>query len=284
MPSSAAQFVELLAQLRRKQFGKRRPRRLRADAGQPLDLRVPAFHAVVETGRQYADVDRFDDVFAELLQPLVFVGFALQRTVEPRIFDRDRNVVRQRHQQFDIVARQEIAFGGPAHAEIRDRPAARLTGDVISEIEFGDGSRTDAATPAKRCRANARGARRTGKARRPLPPGNSDRAALERARSRCVRISASASAAGTARCFIGQEERQPVEWIVSAAAGRTPWPASRSDRFPSSARAQTRSACSARIVAIPVKDLAVQLLLNPAPDRLEDEGRKRNQHDESRAA
>src|SRR5207244_12226014 len=52
---------------------------LAPDAGQLLDLRVPALDPVLQIDRQDPDVDRFDDVLAELLEPLVFFDLALQR-------------------------------------------------------------------------------------------------------------------------------------------------------------------------------------------------------------
>ena len=49
------------------------------NAGELLDLGVPALDAIVKIGRQDADVDRLDDILAEFLQPLVFFDFLLQR-------------------------------------------------------------------------------------------------------------------------------------------------------------------------------------------------------------
>ena len=80
------------------------------NAGQLLDLRVPALHAVVQIDGQDADVDRFDDVLAEFLQPLVLFDLLLQRTVETAILDGDRDVPDKRDQQFQVVAREEIAL------------------------------------------------------------------------------------------------------------------------------------------------------------------------------
>ena len=83
MPGLAAHLVELVGQLVREQLPQRAAERdLPRDARELLDLRVPALHAVVEVGRQNADIDRFDDVLAEFLQPLVLLDLALQRAVE----------------------------------------------------------------------------------------------------------------------------------------------------------------------------------------------------------
>ena len=63
-----------------------------------------------------ADVDRFDDVLAEFLQPLVFFDLLLQRTVEPAILDRDRDIAGKRDQQLEVVAGKEIALVRAADA------------------------------------------------------------------------------------------------------------------------------------------------------------------------
>ena len=119
------QFIEFLAKLGGKQFAKRATEGiLTADAGQLFNLTVPTFDAPVQTRGQNADVDGFDDVFAEFLQALVLVRLALQRTVEARIFNGDGDVVRKSNEQIDIVAREEIAFSGavtPTKATVRPR-------------------------------------------------------------------------------------------------------------------------------------------------------------------
>ena len=56
---------------------------------QLLHLRIPAFHSIFQIGRQYADVNRFDNVFRELFQPLILVGFALERLVQLAVIDGD---------------------------------------------------------------------------------------------------------------------------------------------------------------------------------------------------
>ena len=89
-PLAARACVELLAQVCGEQLGQAAAHRsLPRDAGQPFDLRVPALDTIIQIRRQNADVDRFDDVLAELLQPLVLFHLALQRTVQPRVLDRD---------------------------------------------------------------------------------------------------------------------------------------------------------------------------------------------------
>ena len=67
-----------------------------SDAGQLLHLGVPTLHPVFQVSRQDADVDGFDDVLAELFEPLVLLDLAGQRTVEARILDGDGYVAGQR--------------------------------------------------------------------------------------------------------------------------------------------------------------------------------------------
>ena len=62
---------------------------LRADFEQPHELRIPGFDAVLQIHSQHADVQRLDDIFAEILEALDLRGFLLERVVEPGIFDRD---------------------------------------------------------------------------------------------------------------------------------------------------------------------------------------------------
>src|SRR5439155_7411331 len=58
-----AYVLELLGQIGGEQSGERLSNRLLArDAGEPLDLRVPALHAIIKPRRQDADVDGFNDV------------------------------------------------------------------------------------------------------------------------------------------------------------------------------------------------------------------------------
>ena len=51
--------------------------------------------AIVKVDRHDADVDGFDDVFAEFLQTLVFFDLLLERTVKTAVFDSDRDIARK---------------------------------------------------------------------------------------------------------------------------------------------------------------------------------------------
>ncbi len=84
------------------------------DAGEGFHARVPAFDAVVEIGGEDADVDGFDDVFAEFLEALVLLGLALERFVEADVFEGDADVAGESGEEIDVVAGEEIALFGAA--------------------------------------------------------------------------------------------------------------------------------------------------------------------------
>ena len=139
MPVCAAYLIELLAKLGWKQLRQSPPHsRFARGPGQPLDLRVPALHTIVQIRRQNPDVDGLDDVLAELLQPLVLLHLVLQRTVQPRVFNRDADISRQRGQQLHVVARKEIALVGAAQPQVRDGAPADCAREVVGQIQFGN--------------------------------------------------------------------------------------------------------------------------------------------------
>ena len=55
-------------------------------------LRVPGFDAVLEINGHHADVDRFDDVLVEVLEPLVLADLLFERSVEAGVLDRDSDI------------------------------------------------------------------------------------------------------------------------------------------------------------------------------------------------
>ena len=66
--------------------------------------RVPGFDDAVQVHRQHAHVQRFDDVFAEILEPGDLERFLLERAVKLGVIQGHRNVTGDRLNQFDIVA------------------------------------------------------------------------------------------------------------------------------------------------------------------------------------
>ena len=110
-----------------------------SDAGEFFDLRVPAFHPVIEANGEDADVDGFDDVLAELLEAFIFVGFVAERRVKAGVFYGDGDIVGNSHQQFDVVAGEKITFGGATDAEVGQDAPTRTAGNVVREVEVGNG-------------------------------------------------------------------------------------------------------------------------------------------------
>ena len=159
-----AHAFELIGQIGGKQLRQPPPHRpLARDPAQLFDLRVPAFHPVFQVGGQDADIDGFDDIFVELLQPLVLFHFALQRTVERGVLDGDADVAAQRDQQFHVHARKIVAIGSPADAHVGDGAAADRAGQIIGEVQFRDGgAHRRPASRAKPHPADGGSVRRTG--------------------------------------------------------------------------------------------------------------------------
>ncbi len=90
-----------------------------------LHLRVPAFDAVVEIDGQNADVDGFDDVFVEFLQPLEFADLLFQTRVEAGVLKSNADVAGQGFEQLDIFAGKEISANGAAQADYSDGARGR---------------------------------------------------------------------------------------------------------------------------------------------------------------
>ena len=107
----AAHPVELLGRVRRGTVrASRRP--TACSRVMPVSCSICVFQLsdpIFQVRRQNSDVDRFDDVLAEFLEPLVLLDLALQGAVQRRVLDRDADVAGQRQQQFHVDARQIIA-------------------------------------------------------------------------------------------------------------------------------------------------------------------------------
>ena len=69
-----------------------------------LHLRVPALDTVVEVDGEDTDVDRFDDVFVELLQALELGNLLLEALVKLRVLDGDADVAGEGFQQLHVFA------------------------------------------------------------------------------------------------------------------------------------------------------------------------------------
>src|SRR5258708_6348219 len=107
-------------------------------------LRVPAFDAVFEIESEDADVDRFDDIFVELLEAFELADLDFETGVEACILQGDADVAGQRLEQLDIFAGKEVAADGTAQADDGDRTRRRAVldaaGQIVVQIEQGSGT------------------------------------------------------------------------------------------------------------------------------------------------
>src|SRR5438445_4663172 len=97
---------------------------------------VPGFDDAVQVHRQYADVQRFNDVFAEILEAGDLQRFLLEGTVKLRVVQRHRHVAGDRFHQFDVIAGEEVAVNRLAEAQNGDGVFADAAGDEIIQIEL----------------------------------------------------------------------------------------------------------------------------------------------------
>ncbi len=100
-------------------------------------LRVPALDGFVEADGEDADVDGFDDVLVEFLEPFVLGDFLGERCVEAGVLYGDADVGGQRFEQLDIFGREEVAGRGAAQADDGDGALLQPTGQVVVQIKLG---------------------------------------------------------------------------------------------------------------------------------------------------
>ena len=79
-----------------------------------------------EVDGEDADVDGFDDVLVELLEPLEFADLLLQARVEAGVLERDADVAGQRFEQLDVFAGKKVAAQRAAQADDGDGAAGGL--------------------------------------------------------------------------------------------------------------------------------------------------------------
>src|SRR5258707_1064331 len=129
----------LLNQLHWQKSGKRLANRVVSRNLEELfHAAVPGLDRAVEINGQNADVERFHDVFAEVLQARDFEGFLFQRGVQLRVIQRDGQVSGDGLHQFDVVARKEIAVYRFAEPEEGDCALSNAAGNEVVEIQLFD--------------------------------------------------------------------------------------------------------------------------------------------------
>ena len=102
-------------------------------------LRVPALDAVFHVERHDAHVDGFHDVFVEVLEALVLRHLLLQRRVEAAVLDGDAEIAAEGLEQLHVFAGKVVALGGLSQAQHGNGFLLRAAGNVVVQIETGDG-------------------------------------------------------------------------------------------------------------------------------------------------
>ena len=75
---------------------------------QLLHACIPRFDDALQIHGQHTHVQRFHDVFAEILETRDFQRFLFQRAVKLGVVERDSDIASDGYNQFDIVAGQEV--------------------------------------------------------------------------------------------------------------------------------------------------------------------------------
>ena len=83
-------------------------------------------------------LQRFDDILAEILQPLDLHSLLFERLIKPGIFDGDGDISGDGGEQFEVVAREVIAIDRLAQAEHGGRAVVEAAGDEIVQVELFD--------------------------------------------------------------------------------------------------------------------------------------------------
>src|SRR5262249_18742220 len=87
---------------------------------------------------EYADIDRFNDVFAKIFKILVFGGLLFQRTVQESILQRDTDVIRDGLEEFDVFTRQIVAITRTTQSKVCNNPVLCAARDeVMQTLDLG---------------------------------------------------------------------------------------------------------------------------------------------------
>ena len=131
---------QIRQEFRRKDFAQRFPNRLRARHPiQRLHRRVPRLHRLVEVDGHHADVDGLDNIFAEFFEVLIRQGLGLNKLVELRVFERDRDVAGDGAQQIDVFAREKVARARLSEPQVAECLLLELEGQVVVKVKALDG-------------------------------------------------------------------------------------------------------------------------------------------------
>src|SRR5216683_1591192 len=166
--------------------------------------RVPGFDDALQINGKHADVQGFNDIFAEVLEPRDFEGFLFERAVELRVVESDGDVAGDGLNQLDVIAGQKISIDRLAEAEDRDGVLADAAGDKIIEVQLfnrAPNGVTDISCRTGRLKKE----RPAGK----LGPGRLEEAKIQRLRQPHTHRTGNPHLAGLQGAF--HKNRQPVD-------------------------------------------------------------------------
>src|ERR1700747_1162251 len=98
---------------------------------QPFKLRIPGFDSVFEINREHSDVERLDDILAEILEALDLHGLLFERLIKARILKDVRDVAANSREKLKVIARKIVSVNRLAKAEHRDSTLAEAARDEV---------------------------------------------------------------------------------------------------------------------------------------------------------
>src|SRR5271155_270941 len=169
---------------------------LAGDAEELLHARVPGFDDAFQIHGKNADIQGFDDVFAEVFEPRDLEGLLLERGIELGVIEGHRNVACNRFYQLNVITGEVIAVDGLAEPQNSDGVLANAAGNIVIEVELFESAVHGLADVA-------RGAGRLKKERPPrkLGPGRTEKTEIERLRETHTHRAGQAEMAGVRDVF-----------------------------------------------------------------------------------
>src|SRR6266849_6094923 len=104
-----------------------------------LHARVPGLDHAAKIDGQHADVQRFDDVFAEILEPRNLQSLLFERRIELGVVQGHSDVAGDGVHQLDVIAGQEITIDGLAEAQNGDGVLANAARHEVIQIQLLEG-------------------------------------------------------------------------------------------------------------------------------------------------
>ena len=102
--------------------------------------RVPGFDDAFQIHGKNANVQRFHDVFAEVLEACDFKGLLLERGVKLGVIECNGNVAGDRFDELNVIAGKIIAVDGLTEPQDSHGVFANAARDKIIEVELVEGA------------------------------------------------------------------------------------------------------------------------------------------------